>query len=529
MKLKRLFVLLGCTLLLSAAPLIAQVPQLINYQGQVNGITAGTASVTFAIYDNATTGTKLWEESYPNLAVQSNRIQTLLGSVEPFDTDVFEGSGERYLAITVNGEVLTPRSRLSSVGYALRAAVADRVTNGGGSTGVSSLNALAGDVTLVGGTNVSITPEGQNLRIDATGGGGTGGFTTINAGTGIAVSDTDGPTTEISLAANGITDTHVADNSLTASSLADNSVGSAELQNQLVLGPNGDLVVNNGSNQTAASIGNGPAGGAVLVKEQPGNYDAVELSTRFANNTRLGGQIHVRGRDGLSSVQIFADGTTDGGRIVMKEPPNQNLIVLTGENGGRVDIFDGVNNNQAVISLNGAENVMYTSGSIGIKTNPGDQPAADLDVIGDVRITGNLSKGSGSFTIDHPLDPQNKLLSHSFVESPDMMNVYNGNVSLDANGEAWIELPEWFSVLNKDFRYQLTAIGGFAPIYIAEKIEGNRFKIAGGNPSLEVSWQVTGIRNDPYAQAHRIQVEKEKSASERGSYLHPDAYGQDKQ
>ncbi len=527
MKLKRLFVLLGCTLFLGAAPLIAQVPQLINYQAQISG-TGGAATGTFAIYDDSTAGTKLWEESHMSLTVRENRIQALLGSITPFGSDVFEGSGDRYLQVTVSGETLTPRSRLSSVSYALRAAVADRVAGGGGA-GVSSLNTLSGDVTIVGGTNVSVTPEGQNLRIDATGGGGTGGITTINAGTGIAVSDTDGPTTEISLAANGITDMQVADNSLTANSLADNSVGSAELQNQLVLGPNGDLVVNNGSNQNAASIGNGPAGGAVLVKEQPGNYDAVELSTRFANNTRLGGQIHVRGRQGLSSVHIFADGSTDGGRIVMKEPSDNNLIVLTGENGGRVDVFDGVNNNQAVISLNGADNVIYTSGSIGVKTTPGTPPVADLDVVGDVRITGNLSKGSGSFTIDHPLDPQNKLLSHSFVESPDMMNVYNGNVNLDANGEAWIELPEWFSVLNKDFRYQLTAIGGFAPIYIAEKIEGNRFKIAGGNPSLEVSWQVTGIRTDPYAQAHRIQVEQEKSASERGSYLHPDAYGQDKQ
>src|SRR5262249_38140051 len=83
---------------------------------------------------------------------------------------------------------------------------------------------------------------------------------------------------------------------------------------------------------------------------------------------------------------------------------------------------------------------------------------------GRVQVTGTLTKGGGSFKIDHPLDPANKYLYHSFVESPDMMNVYNGNILLDANGEAWVELPEWFEALNRDFRYQLTSIGGLAPL-----------------------------------------------------------------
>jgi hypothetical protein len=82
-------------------------------------------------------------------------------------------------------------------------------------------------------------------------------------------------------------------------------------------------------------------------------------------------------------------------------------------------------------------------------------------------------------------------------------------------------MPEWFSALNRDFRYQLTSIGGFSPVYIAEKAQDNRFKIAGGSPGMEVSWQVTGIRHDPYANAHRIPVEQDKPAGEKGKYLHP--------
>ncbi len=144
-----------------------------------------------------------------------------------------------------------------------------------------------------------------------------------------------------------------------------------------------------------------------------------------------------------------------------------------------------------------------------------------------VQVTGTLSKGGGAFQIDHPLDPENRYLYHSFVESPDMMNVYNGNVVLNQAGEAWVELPEWFEALNRDFRYQLTAIGAPGPnLFIADEIAANRFRIAGGQPGGKVSWQVTGIRQDPFANAHRIPVEEDKPLDERGSYLHPEAWGQ---
>jgi hypothetical protein len=165
-----------------------------------------------------------------------------------------------------------------------------------------------------------------------------------------------------------------------------------------------------------------------------------------------------------------------------------------------------------------------------------------------VRVTGNLQKTAGSFKIDHPLDPANKYLYHSFVESPDMKNVYDGLVVLDEKGAAEIELPNWFAALNKDFRYQITAVGAPGPnLYIAEEINfsnntnstnysdscssnsnnnSSHFKIAGGTSGMKVSWQVTGIRKDPWANAHRIKVEEDKPDRERGYYLHPDLYGQ---
>jgi hypothetical protein len=148
-------------------------------------------------------------------------------------------------------------------------------------------------------------------------------------------------------------------------------------------------------------------------------------------------------------------------------------------------------------------------------------------VNGDLDVLGTLSKDMGTFKIDHPLDPANKYLSHSFVESPDMMNVYNGNIVLNRNGEAVVQLPSYFQALNTDFRYQLTAIGAPGPdLFIAEEIYNNQFKIAGGRPGMKVSWHVTGIRQDPYANAHRVQVETVKPAKEIGSFLHPELYGQ---
>jgi hypothetical protein len=90
---------------------------------------------------------------------------------------------------------------------------------------------------------------------------------------------------------------------------------------------------------------------------------------------------------------------------------------------------------------------------------------------GNVDIQGNLSKSGGTFKIDHPQDPANKYLYHSFVESPDMMNIYNGNITTDANGEATVSMPSYFEAENVDFRYQLTVMGVFAQAIVAEGVD----------------------------------------------------------
>ncbi|MCB0730174.1 MAG: hypothetical protein KDC88_03995 [Ignavibacteriae bacterium] len=149
---------------------------------------------------------------------------------------------------------------------------------------------------------------------------------------------------------------------------------------------------------------------------------------------------------------------------------------------------------------------------------------------GPVYSTIGFTGPAASSKIDHPLDPTNKNINLAYLQSPEMMNVYNGNVTLDGSGEATVTMADWFEALNKDFRYQLTAIGTPGPnLYVAEKINGNQFRIAGGVPGMEVSWQVTGVRQDAYANENRIKVEELKKPEERGKYLHPTAFGQSKE
>ncbi|HXP42625.1 MAG TPA: hypothetical protein VN833_20390 [Candidatus Acidoferrales bacterium] len=178
--------------------------------------------------------------------------------------------------------------------------------------------------------------------------------------------------------------------------------------------------------------------------------------------------------------------------------------------------------------------ITQSQGMVGIGTGA---PGVPLDVFascggceaaffdGSVDVDGNLSKAGGSFKIDHPLDPANKYLYHSFVESPDMMNIYNGNVTTDAEGNATVQMPDWFEALNRDFRYQLTVIGQPAQAYLSQELADGEFGIKTDKPNVKVSWQITGVRQDAWANAHRIPLEAQKSADERGLYLHPELFG----
>src|SRR6185312_9818077 len=113
----------------------------------------------------------------------------------------------------------------------------------------------------------------------------------------------------------------------------------------------------------------------------------------------------------------------------------------TGVIGIGADINQNGNGGDGVVGMagsstqngNGGNGIVGTAGT---GTSNGFNPGFAGLFHGNVSVIGTLSKSAGSFKIDDPADPANKYLSHSFVESPDMMNVYNGITVLDDSGQA---------------------------------------------------------------------------------------------
>jgi hypothetical protein len=229
--------------------------------------------------------------------------------------------------------------------------------------------------------------------------------------------------------------------------------------------------------------------------------------------------------DVLTGYGVVGRNLADGGLGILASHTvgDDHSIGVRGE--GTRGLY-GIGSKFGVVATAGALGGGAAVWGVGSATGPNDPPtwarAGEFD--GNVEVRGHLSKTSGAFRIDHPLDPENRYLLHSFVESPEMKNVYDGTVVTDGAGEAVVELPEWFEALNRDFRYQLTVVGGFAQATVSREISGGSFAIRTSTGNVKVCWQVTGIRNDPYAERHRIPVEVDKAEAERGRYLHPDVY-----
>ena len=233
--------------------------------------------------------------------------------------------------------------------------------------------------------------------------------------------------------------------------------------------------------------------------------DSVSIGTFEAATTE---ELRIRGNDTIVRAVLESGGTDQIAELVFYENlSNTNGVILRED--GR-----GSTNSLFVIDLtSGSETVMAT-----------------FD-----RDTNSFSAPIKAFRIDHPLDPMNKELWHSCVESPEMLNIYSGIVTTDENGYATVVLPAYFSSLNISPRYQLTVIddeqSSSGVEWVLAKVArpigrdgDDRFTIRTSSPGTSVSWQVTGVRNDPVAQRFRIEVEQEKPAERRGMLLVPEAY-----
>ena len=287
------------------------------------------------------------------------------------------------------------------------------------------------------------------------------------------------------------------------------TVGSTNSTSQNASGVYGNATATTGATngvfgQTYSSDGNAD-GVYGLASATTGGAAGVVGATYGPNGSGVEGVANTAGgfSEGVAGINRSTSGDANG------------IYGQTNSGGGVAGYFDNYAGGYILVgTINGnGTHMFHVDGS------------GDGYFAGNLQVGGTLSKGGGSFKIDDPLDPANKTLSHSFVESPDMMNIYNGNVATDKRGMATVSLPEYFEVLNRDFRYQLTVIGRFAQAIVAQEVSHNRFVIQTSKPGVKVSWQVTGIRQDAWANAHRIPVEEEKPEAERGKYLHPDLYG----
>ncbi len=533
-------------ILLSFLSSYAQVPQLVNYQGMLTddaGVpVTGTYSIEFRIYNTETGGTAIWNETQ-SVTATDGIFNVILGAATAIPYSVFNG-GDKYLALKIDTDPeMSPRKRLISVGYAFRSYDSDKLDGVDATAFVTTVDNVtpttAGNIDLEAGSNITITPNDASHKITiAASGGGGGDITAVNAGGGLEGGGTSGDVT---------------------------------LQVKF------PLVINGFSSDYAIRGDNGGTGGHGILGQQRGTFDAgyaVYGDKINANNEGgLGGRYYgvygetnndvaIKGMASDLSVWGEIASTNDsrgvrghctsGGEGVYGSYGSSTRAYLAsstravyGEHG---DVYGyiGAGNRGVHGQYDGTHYGFLGTSAYGVYGRADD--SGDMGVYGSsssgygirgysssgyagyftgkVRVGGDFTvTGSKSFIIDHPLDPANQYLYHYCLESDEMANVYSGNVMLDGAGEATVTLPDWFDALNEDFRYQLTCIGGYAQVYIAEKVVNNQFRIAGGKPGMEVSWQITGVRKDAYAKAHPAKIEVEKQGDERGKYLSPKEHG----
>lgn len=218
---------------------------------------------------------------------------------------------------------------------------------------------------------------------------------------------------------------------------------------------------------------------------------------------------------------------------------NANHAAVWGQTSGlQAGVFLTSLSNNATIAVNAQASAAAAINSIGVLGLVNGTGAAATGVLGQEpaaglgdAVFGNGDLGASgvkTFKIDHPLDPSNKYLKHFSMESPEVLNVYRGNIVLNSDGEATVTLPDYFDAININFSYNLTAIGSKADLYIKSEISNKTFEIAGGKPGQKVSWVVYAERNDPYLQKypHAKAVELNKTGDAIGKYLMPELYGQ---
>ena len=482
----------------------AVVPRVIKFSGVLtdtnNKPLTGTVGVTFSLYQEAQGGAPLWVETQNVTPDKTGHYSVMLGSAstQGLPGSAFASGEARWLGVQAQGQAEQPRTVLMSVPYALKALDAETIGGkplsalqlalpAGGTQSAQSKSPTVNTITC----STSSACKTGHIPVFASNGGAAKVKDSIiqESGSTINIAGNENLTGPISALATSTTSAAVTGNDST-------SQGSAG-----VVGSSTNGIGVSGAGITGLlGSGQGEDGYGVYASGNTGVYGAGYAVGVYGVSTTSTGVVGIS----TDYAGVYASGGAYGVYAATTANGTPGLYAQANTGGWAVDAYNTGSGTGVLAGSNGGWAAWFN---------------------GNVDVDGNLSKAGGSFKIDHPLDPANKYLYHSFVESPDMMNIYNGNVITDAQGDAVVPLPEWFETLNRDFRYQLTVIGQFAQAIVASEIAEGRFSIKTDKPNVKVSWQVTGIRQDAWANAHRIPVDQEKPKVERGFYLHPELYG----
>src|SRR6516164_4887027 len=112
----------------SSASTAVSVPRLITvtgtYQPASGQPAPASVQMTFSVYSEAADGAPVWQETQDVTLDRNGRYSVQLGATRPegLPVAVFAQNEERWLGVQVAGEAERPRTRLTSVPYALRAA-----------------------------------------------------------------------------------------------------------------------------------------------------------------------------------------------------------------------------------------------------------------------------------------------------------------------------------------------------------------------------------------------------------------------
>jgi hypothetical protein len=486
-----------------------------TYQGSLEdgGAPAqGSYSMTFQLTDSLEGGFLLQSIAVPDVAVDGGVFTVELD----FDESHFTGA-DRFLAVVVNGTSLSPRQQITYAPYAI----------------------YSDQAREAGTVRVPLVLNGTTVVIEGYASGSTGvGVRGVHlAGSGTQPG-TLGQTHSTSSNAAGVI------GEVMSTSAGALSAGVRGINN--ATGATGIGVYGTQGGSGWGVYGFTPAGRGVFGSSTSGigvrgsNSDAgtfANLGTDtfavYGENTDVQGEgTAIEGVGGRVGVRGFAPGAGFGSDLTR--------IGVQGHAGdfisGAMHLYGVYGFGQAPAGGGGrfAYGVYGTAqsgiegntgyGVYGTAVGPGTNWAGYF--VGNVHVAGTLSKSAGAFRIDHPMEPETRYLSHSFVESPDMLNIYSGVAVLDDQGHASVKLPRYFEALNTSFRYQLTAVGAaMRDLHVAAEVSGNVFEIAGGSPGGKVSWEVSGVRHDAAARHNPIIVEEDKALADRGKYLNPEAFG----